>query len=244
MIKVLMYGCCGHMGQVISELAGNDPEVEIVAGVDIADKGNTSYPVYTDIRACQEQVDVVVDFSSAKAVDALLDYCGEKGLPVVLCTTGLSEGPACESGGDGEENSGAEIRQYVSGYQHTSEAGTGRCESPCRGRIRYGDRERHHRLKVDAPSGTALALADSLNEAMAANMIMYTTAARNGRSVPIRRSVFPQSGRNDRGRPRGYFRRTGRSDRIQAQAYSKAVFGKGALEAPSILPANPQDVTT
>ena len=91
MIKVLMYGCCGHMGRVISELAGKDPEVEIVAGVDIADKGNTSYPVYTDIRACQEQVDVVVDFSSAKAVDALLDYCGEKGLPVVLCTTGLSE---------------------------------------------------------------------------------------------------------------------------------------------------------
>ena len=91
MIKVLMYGCCGHMGQVISELAAKDPEVEIAAGVDIADKGNTSYPVYTDIRACQEQVDVVVDFSSAKAVDALLDYCGEKGLPVVLCTTGLSE---------------------------------------------------------------------------------------------------------------------------------------------------------
>ena len=44
MVKILMYGCCGHMGQVISGLAANDPEVEIVAGVDIADKGNTSYP--------------------------------------------------------------------------------------------------------------------------------------------------------------------------------------------------------
>ena len=60
-------------------------------GVDIADKGNTSYPVYTDLSACQEDVDVVIDFSSAKAVDALLDYCGERNLPLVLCTTGLSE---------------------------------------------------------------------------------------------------------------------------------------------------------
>ena len=70
---------------------GKDPEAEITVGVDIADKGNTSYPVYTDLSACQEDVDVVIDFSSAKAVDALLDYCGERKLPLVLCTTGLSE---------------------------------------------------------------------------------------------------------------------------------------------------------
>ena len=91
MVKILMYGCCGHMGQVISDLAAQDPDVEITAGVDIADKGNTGYPVYTDIYACQEDVDVVIDFSSARAVDTLLDYCGEKKLPVVLCTTGRSE---------------------------------------------------------------------------------------------------------------------------------------------------------
>lgn len=77
MIKIMMHGCCGHMGQVISELVEKDPEAEITVGVDIADKGNTSYPVYTDLSACQEDVDVVIDFSSAKAVDALLDYCGE-----------------------------------------------------------------------------------------------------------------------------------------------------------------------
>ena len=67
MIKIMMHGCCGHMGQVISELVEKDPEAEITVGVDIADKGNTSYPVYTDLSACQEDVDVVIDFSSAKA---------------------------------------------------------------------------------------------------------------------------------------------------------------------------------
>ena len=86
-----MHGCCGHMGQVISDLVAKDANAEIVAGIDIADKGNTTYPVFTDIKACQTEADVVIDFSSAKAADALLDFCVERNLPVVLCTTGLSE---------------------------------------------------------------------------------------------------------------------------------------------------------
>ena len=78
-------------GQVISDLVAKDANAEIVAGIDIADKGNTTYPVFTDIKACQTEADVVIDFSSAKAADALLDFCVERNLPVVLCTTGLSE---------------------------------------------------------------------------------------------------------------------------------------------------------
>ena len=121
MIKIMMHGCCGHMGQVISELVEKDPEAEITVGVDIADKGNTSYPVYTDLSACQEDVDVVIDFSSAKAVDALLDYCGERKLPLVLCTTGLSEEQLARV----EENSSAEISKYVSWNQYPSETDPG-----------------------------------------------------------------------------------------------------------------------
>ena len=195
MIKVLMYGCCGHMGQVISELAAKDPEVEIAAGVDIADKGNTSYPVYTDIRACQEQVDVVVDFSSAKAVDALLDYCGEKGLPVVLCTTGLSEEQLAKVEETAKKTAVLKSANMSLGINTLLKLVQDAAKVLAAAGFDMEIVERHHRLKVDAPSGTALALADSLNEApWAADMIMYTTAARNGRSVPIRRSVFPQSG--------------------------------------------------
>ena len=91
MVKIIMHGCNGHMGQVISDLVAKDANAEIVAGIDIADKGNTTYPVFTDIKACQTEADVLIDFSSAKAADALLDYCTERNLPVVLCTTGLSE---------------------------------------------------------------------------------------------------------------------------------------------------------
>ena len=90
MVKIIMHGCCGHMGQVISDLVEKDANAEIVAGIDVTDKGNTSYQVFTDIHECKTEADVLIDFSSAKAADALLDYCVERNLPVVLCTTGLS----------------------------------------------------------------------------------------------------------------------------------------------------------
>ena len=166
MVKILMYGCCGHMGQVISGLAANDPEVEIVAGVDIADKGNTSYPVYTDIRACQENVDVVIDFSSAKAVDALLDYCGEKGLPVVLCTTGLSEEQLAKVEETAKKTAVLKSANMSLGINTLLKLIQDAAKVLAAAGFDMEIVERHHRLKVDAPSGTALALADSLNEAM------------------------------------------------------------------------------
>ena len=91
MVKIIMHGCCGHMGQVISDLVAKDAYAEIVAGIDVTDKGNTTYPVFTNIKECQTEADVLIDFSSAKAADALLDYCTERNLQDVLCTTGLSE---------------------------------------------------------------------------------------------------------------------------------------------------------
>ena len=91
MVKIIMHGCNGHMGQVISGLVAQDPDAVIVAGIDVADQGKNSYPVYTDMKECQVEADALIDFSSAKATDALLDYCAERKLPVVLCTTGLSE---------------------------------------------------------------------------------------------------------------------------------------------------------
>ena len=91
MVKIIMHGCNGHMGQVISGLAAKDPNAEIVAGIDIADQGKNSYPVFTNIQDCDVEADAIIDFSSAKAVDALLDYSVQRQIPVIVCTTGLSE---------------------------------------------------------------------------------------------------------------------------------------------------------
>ena len=91
MVKIVIHGCNGRMGQFISKIAAADSEVEIVAGVDISDHISNPYPVYSSIEKCEEQADVVIDFASAKAVDGLLAFCKEKKVPCVLCTTGLNE---------------------------------------------------------------------------------------------------------------------------------------------------------
>ena len=166
MIKIMMHGCCGHMGQVISELVEKDPEAEITVGVDIADKGNTSYPVYTDLSACQEDVDVVIDFSSAKAVDALLDYCGERKLPLVLCTTGLSEEQLARVEETAKKTAVLKSANMSLGINTLLKLIQEAARVLATAGFDMEIVERHHRLKLDAPSGTALALADSLNEAM------------------------------------------------------------------------------
>ena len=91
MVKVIMHGCNGKMGQVISGLIAADAEIELVAGIDARDDGHNPYPVFTDIKECNVEADCIIDFSAAVAVDKLLDYCVEKKMPCVLCTTGLSE---------------------------------------------------------------------------------------------------------------------------------------------------------
>ena len=91
MVKVIMHGCNGKMGRVITGLVSKDENVEIVAGVDAYTGIPNDYPVFESIEKCGENADVVVDFSNAAAVDGLLDYCASHKLPVVLCTTGLSE---------------------------------------------------------------------------------------------------------------------------------------------------------
>ena len=91
MINVIMHGCNGRMGQVISELVKNEEDMQIVAGIDVVDNIHNDYPVFTDIDKCDVAADVVIDFSSAKAIDKLIAFCEKNNLPVVLCSTGLSE---------------------------------------------------------------------------------------------------------------------------------------------------------
>ena len=91
MTKVIMHGCNGKMGQTITAMCKDDPEIEIVAGIDLYDGIKNDYPVFPNISVCDVKADAVIDFSNAKAVDDLLIYCEEKQVPVVLCTTGLSE---------------------------------------------------------------------------------------------------------------------------------------------------------
>ena len=91
MVRVLMNGCNGKMGQVVSRIVAETEGMELAAGVDQWLGRENPYPTFASIEACDVPVDVVIDFSNAAGTDAMLEACVEKGLPIVLCTTGLSE---------------------------------------------------------------------------------------------------------------------------------------------------------
>ena len=91
MTRAIMNGCNGKMGQCITGICAQDEDIEIVAGIDTYDGIKNDYPVFASLKECTVDADVIVDFASAKAVDGLLAYSEEKKIPVVVCTTGLSE---------------------------------------------------------------------------------------------------------------------------------------------------------
>ena len=91
MISILMSGCNGKMGQVITRLADQYDNLKIAAGLDLSDHIKNSYPVFTNIEKCDVKVDVIIDFSSPAAFDAVTGYAVSKKIPLVMATTGLTQ---------------------------------------------------------------------------------------------------------------------------------------------------------
>ena len=166
MIKAIMNGCNGKMGQVISAICKEDPQIEIVAGVDLYDGIKNDYPVFPNISVCDVKADVIIDFSNARAVDDLLVYSVDKKIPVVLCTTGLSEEQMEQVKAASGQVAVLKSANMSLGInllmQLLAQAAT--ILAPAGFDMEIV--EKHHNQKLDAPSGTALALADSMNDAL------------------------------------------------------------------------------
>ena len=164
MVRVIMHGCNGKMGQVISSLVAADEAVEIVAGIDAKDDGHNTYPVFSSLEECNVEADCVIDFSVAFAVDHLLEVCVEKQLPCVLCTTGLSEGQLGKVKEASEKVAILKSANMSMGINLLLKLLKDAAAVLAPAGFDMEIVEKHHNLKVDAPSGTALALADSINE--------------------------------------------------------------------------------
>ena len=240
MVKVIMHGCNGKMGQVINGLVKQDEQIEIVAGVDSCDGIQNSYPVFTSIDKCDVEADVVIDFSNSSAVDGLLDYCVAKGLPVVLCTTGLSEGQLDKMKAASEKiavlksaNMSLGINLLLKLLKDASKV-----LAPAGYDIELV--ERHHNQKVDAPSGTALALADSINEALG-NEYEYVYDRSRVRRKREKKEIGISAVRGGTivGDHEIIFAGTDEVIEFRHTAYSRSVFGKGAVEAAKILAGQP-----
>ena len=240
MVKIIMHGCNGHMGQVISNLAANDPDAEIVAGIDVSDQGKNSYPVFTDIKACQVEADAIIDFSSAKAVDSLLDYSAERGIPVVLCTTGLSEEQLARVEETAKKVAVLKSANMSLGINTLLKLLQDAAKVLAAAGFDMEIVERHHRLKVDAPSGTALALADSLNEAMDGRYhYVYDRSQKREKRDDKEIGISAVRGGTIVGEHEVIFAGPDEVIEFKHTAYSKAVFGKGAVEAAKFLAGKP-----
>lgn len=240
MVRVIMHGCNGKMGQTISGLIAADPEVELVAGIDVRDDGHNPYPVYTEIEKCDVEADCLIDFSAAAAVDKLLDYCLDKKLPCVLCTTGLSDAQLARVKEVSTQVAILKSANMSLGInlllKMLKEAAA--VLAPAGFDIEIV--EKHHNLKLDAPSGTALALADSINEQLGGEYeYVYDRSGRREQRPKKEIGLSAVRGGTIVGDHDVIFAGTDEVITFSHTAYSKTVFGKGAVQAAKFLAGKP-----
>lgn len=240
MTDILLHGCNGRMGQMIAGLLKDDMEARIVAGVDAYTGLANPFPVFSNIDDCDVKADVVIDFSNAGAVDALLAWCVRTKTPVVLCTTGLS----------GEQLKEVEKAAKETAVLKSANMSVGinlllkllREAAPTLAAAGFDIEivEKHHNQKLDAPSGTALALADAVNEASGG---IYTYVydrsqvrrKRDGHEL----GISAVRGGTIVGDHDVIFAGTDEVITFEHRAYSRAVFGKGAVQAAKFLAGRP-----
>ena len=240
MVKIIMHGCNGHMGQVISGIVEKDQDAEIVAGIDIADQGKNSYPVFTDIDACQVEADAIIDFSSAKATDKLLEYSAARQIPVVLCSTGLSQEQLAKVEETSRKVAVLKSANMSLGINTLLKLVQDAARVLAAAGFDMEIVEKHHRLKLDAPSGTALALADSINEAMDNQYhYVYDRSQKREKRDDKEIGISAVRGGTIVGEHEIIFAGQDEVIEFKHTAYSKAIFGKGAVEAAKFLAGKP-----
>ena len=236
MVKIILHGCNGAMGQVISSLAEKDEELEIAAGIDLNPEQKNGYPVFSSLEECTVQADVIVDFASAKAVDHLLDYCGQTGMPVVLCTTGLSQEQIQKVSETAEKTAVLRSANMSLGVNLLLKMVKEAAKVLAAADFDIEILEKHHNQKVDAPSGTALALADSINEAMDQQYhYVYDRSSRREKRDKKEIGIQSVRGGSIVGEHDVIFAGQDEVITFSHTAYSKAIFAKGALSAAKFL---------
>ena len=240
MTRAIMNGCNGKMGQCITGICAQDEDIEIVAGIDTYDGIKNDYPVFASLKECTVDADVIIDFSNAKAVDALLAYGVEKQIPIVLCTTGLSEQQLADVEKAYEKVAILKSANMSLGINTLMELLKKAAQVFAPAGFDMEIVEKHHNQKLDAPSGTALALADSMNEALdEAYTYTYDRIKKRKKRDKYEIGLSSVRGGNIVGEHEVIFAGQDEVIEFKHTAYSKAVFAKGAVEAAKFLKGKP-----
>lgn len=164
-IRLIISGCNGRMGQAITRLCEQTSDIEIVAGLDVITEKRNGYPVFADPMECQIAADVLIDFSNATLLDQLLPYCLQRKLPAVICTTGHSPEQL-----NALESASKKLPVFKSGNMSLGinliTILLKKAAAVLGENFDVEIVEKHHHGKMDAPSGTAIMLADAVREGL------------------------------------------------------------------------------
>lgn len=231
MTKVIISGCNGRMGQTVAGICEKKKDMQVIAGFDVVDNKQLGFPVYTNPADFKGEADVIIDFSNPSALDNLIEFCTERKVPCVFCTTGYS----------GEQlvrisNLSESVPSFRSGNMSLGinllTVLVKKAAAVLGEDFDVEIVEKHHRMKVDAPSGTALMLADAAASAL----------PHESEYVYDRHSVRQQRGQNEIGisSVRGgsivgehevIFAGQDEVVELKHTAYSRSVFANGAVAA-------------
>lgn len=163
MVNIAITGACGKMGRVIADIISARSDCRVCAGVDIVAEQYSDFPVYKNVNELTSKPDVIIDFSHPSALDSLLDYCKINNVPVVVATTGYTD--------DQIKQIKAASEQIPVFFTFNMSLGINLLVDLAKRATKVlGDQfdieivEKHHNLKKDAPSGTAIMIAEAINE--------------------------------------------------------------------------------
>lgn len=236
MTRIILRGCLGRMGQEITRLVKEDAMAQIVAGVAEATDHNNAYPVFRKFADCNIEADVIIDFSSPIGIDEMLNYAIEHNLPIVLCTTGLSEEDVKMVNETSKKIPILRSANMSLGINTVMQLLKIAAKSLAAADFDIEIVEKHHNQKVDAPSGTALSLADCMNEVLE-EKYEYTFDRSNIREKRRKKEIGISAVRGGTfvGEHEVIFAGLDEVIEIKHTAYSRAIFAKGAIQAAKFL---------
>ena len=229
MINVLICGANGRMGKKVYDAVSLSNNLKAICGVDLVENLSTDYPVYSSFEKVTEKVDVVIDFSSPKSLPAILDFCKSKKIPAVLCATGYTEDDVAKV-----KTASEEIALFRSG--NMSLGVNALIDLVKKAALSLGGFdieiiEKHHNQKVDAPSGTALMLADGVKEVAPEKFYTYGRQGIVGKRDKNEIGIHAVRGGGIVGEHEVIFASGFETITLSHQATDRSVFADGAVKA-------------
>ncbi len=230
MIKVLINGCNGRMGQVLVNEIDRFPELLLVGGFDIHDEGKNTFPVYSNINDIKEKPDVIIDFSIPVSTFNILNYAVNQKVPIVIATTGFTKEQLEEI-----RVASTLIPIFQSSNMSFDINLMKKIVAEVALKLKGTDieiTETHHNRKVDAPSGTAILLADAINEVMEEKLeYNFNRHEVHEKRKPNEIGFSSIRGGNIVGEHTVQFFGEHETFEIKHTSYSRNVFAEGALKA-------------